>query len=122
MKNDLPQVGQITSIYVINCGTVLFRAFHYKTSWIPHFRGYALHEEPHVSEWLLHLSELVLCTPYIFVDHKPFLPLSYSLFYLMYIDLVIYITVAMAVISVLMGHAYHPGLLIVHAYKKCIVF
>ena len=63
MKNDLPQVGQITSIYVINCGTVLFRAFLYKTSWIPHFRGYALHEEPHVSERLLHLSELVLCTP-----------------------------------------------------------
>lgn len=101
MKNDLPQVGQITSIYVINCGTVLFRAFLYKTSWIPHFRGYALHEEPHVSERLLHLSELVLCTP-IHIRRPQALPSSkLSLFYLiMYIDLVIYITVAMAVITV----------------------
>ena len=62
MKNDLPQVGQITSIYVINGGTVMFRATPF-TSWLPHFRGYTLHEEPHVHEKLLYISHLVSNTP-----------------------------------------------------------
>ena len=63
MKNDLPQVGQITSVYVINGGTVLFRATPFISSWLPHFRGYTLHEEPHTQDKLLYISQLVLHTP-----------------------------------------------------------
>ena len=63
MKNDLPQAGQITSVYVINGGTVLFRATPFTSSWLPHFRGYTIHEEPHVHEKLLYMSQLVLHTP-----------------------------------------------------------
>lgn len=63
MKNDLPQVGQITSVYVINGGTVLFRATPFTSSWLPHFRGYTIHEEPHVHEKLWYMSQLVLHTP-----------------------------------------------------------
>ena len=34
MKNDLPQVKQITNVYVINGGTVLFRAIPF--AWTAH--------------------------------------------------------------------------------------
>ena len=81
MKNDLPQVGQITSVYVINGGTVLFRATPFTSSWLPHFRGYTLHEQPHVHEKLLYMSQFYILL-YIFVDHKPFLLVNYSLLYL----------------------------------------
>lgn len=63
MKNDLPQVGQITNLYVINSGTVLFRVIPFSCSWCPHFRGYALHEEPNGHDQLLYMSELVVHTP-----------------------------------------------------------
>ena len=89
MMNDLPQVGQITRIYVINGGTVLFRALLYKTSWIPHFRGYALHEDTHVPERLLCLSELLLYTA-IHIRRPQALPSS-KFYVIMYIDLNCYV-------------------------------
>ena len=63
MKNDLPQIGQITSIYVIDGGTVLFRAIPFSSSWLSHFRGYALCEEAHDHHCLVYMSKLVLHTP-----------------------------------------------------------
>ena len=63
MEEDQPQVGQISTIYVINGTTIIFRAILYSSSFLPHFRGYILHEHPHAHEKLMYLSDLILHTP-----------------------------------------------------------
>ncbi len=43
MTDDLPKVGQITSIYVINHNTVIFAVKCFSSVYVEHFRAYTLH-------------------------------------------------------------------------------
>lgn len=42
MTDDLPRVGQVTSIYVINHTTVLFAVKCFSSMYVEHFRAYTL--------------------------------------------------------------------------------
>lgn len=63
MVDDQPQVGQISTTYILNSNIVLFRAIPFSSSVMPHFRGYALHDCPCDCEQLLYMSKLLLLTP-----------------------------------------------------------
>ena len=64
VEHDLPQIGQITTIYVLDGATVLFRIVPFSSSYLPHFRGYSLHELPLPNnKELFYMSDLVINTP-----------------------------------------------------------
>ena len=42
--DDLPLVGKILAIYIVNDGTIVFKAHTYGTSYNKHFRSYVLHQ------------------------------------------------------------------------------
>lgn len=42
MKDDLPQIGQIVNIYIVEGNIVLFECECFTTTYNPHFRTYAL--------------------------------------------------------------------------------
>ena len=43
MSADLPKVGQVTSVFVVNETTVVFEVDCYSSVYIEHFRAYKLH-------------------------------------------------------------------------------
>lgn len=42
LQNDLPQIGLISDIYVLDKKNLVFKAFNYVTVYHPHFHAYSL--------------------------------------------------------------------------------
>ena len=61
LENDLPQIVQITAVYVINGGSVVFKGDCYTTTYNPHLRAYSLY--PLNKELFLPYDELSLTLP-----------------------------------------------------------
>ena len=62
MKDDLPEVAQITNVYIINGNTAFLRARLYSCLFVPHYHGYTLYAPNSVCEQLFYMSKL-LCPP-----------------------------------------------------------
>ena len=54
VQHDLPTVGIIRQIFIINGDTVIFTVDHYTTSFEPHYQAYILDETPFSSANILH--------------------------------------------------------------------
>ena len=63
VENDLPVVGKVKDIYIIDGCKVLFSIKPYLTHYQPHFRVYLLSERTDVQEKFLYLSNLFIDTP-----------------------------------------------------------
>ena len=65
VEHDLPIVGKIQDIYIIDGSKVLFNVKPYLTHYHPHFRSYLLHErtESDVQNIFLYVSNLFIDTP-----------------------------------------------------------
>ena len=63
MKHDLPQIGKISAIYIVNSNTVVFRVRPFSSYSLSHFRGYVLETLPLEHEQLVYLSNLVVHNP-----------------------------------------------------------
>lgn len=61
LENDLPQIVQITALYVINGGSVVIKGDCYTTTYDPHLRAYSLYSLN--KELFLAYDELSLTTP-----------------------------------------------------------
>ena len=61
VRHDLPVVGRIEDIYIINGSKILFELNLYTTHYEPHFRAYVLHKTS--QRKLLYLSNLFMDTP-----------------------------------------------------------
>jgi len=61
VEHDLPVVGSIEDIYVLNEDKVLFDLRLYTTHYESHFRAYVLHNT--AQRKLLYLSDLFIDTP-----------------------------------------------------------
>ena len=59
--DDLPQIGCVQDIYVIDNNKVLFSVKKFSTTCEPHFRAYMLHEEDVIA--FLYLTDLFVRTP-----------------------------------------------------------
>ena len=62
MKHDLPIVGTVLDIYVVNGDEVVFRIDQFSTSFEPHYRAYILDDHASCSNTVLH-SKLFIQTP-----------------------------------------------------------
>ena len=65
VQHDLPTVGIIRRIFIINGDTVIFTVDHYTTSFEPHYRAYFLDETPFSSANILH-SDYLYNSQFIF--------------------------------------------------------
>ena len=54
MKDDLPEVAQITNVYIIKGNTAVLRAHLYSCLFVPHYHGYTLHAPSSVCEKLFY--------------------------------------------------------------------
>jgi len=61
VEHDLPIVGQIQELYLVDGTRVAFHLKVYKTSYEPHFRAYLLQKQ--FTEKVLQLSNLFVETP-----------------------------------------------------------
>jgi len=61
VKHDLPVVGKIEDIYIINGSKVLFYLKLYTTHYEPHFRAYMLHKSS--QRKFLYLCNIFIDTP-----------------------------------------------------------
>ena len=59
--DDLPQIGCVQDIYVIDNDKVLFSVKKFSTTCEPHFRAYVLHEEDATA--FLYLTDLFVRAP-----------------------------------------------------------
>lgn len=59
--DDLPQIGCIQDVYVIDNDKVLFSVKKFSTTYEPHFRAYVLHEEDVTA--FLYLTDVFVRTP-----------------------------------------------------------
>lgn len=62
VNNDVPLVGLIQDIYVVNGSKVAFHVEQFSTSYEPHFRAYILNESVDAHKFF-YLSMLFLITP-----------------------------------------------------------
>ncbi len=61
MSHDLPEVGSVSAIYIVNGGTIVLKANCYSSVYVEHFRAYtltALH-----SDALFFVNKLILPHP-----------------------------------------------------------
>ena len=65
-EDDIPQVGQISHIYVVNGKTVVFKAQRFNSFYHSHFRCYCLRQ---VDEEPFSMTNSSLKNPYTFVNH-----------------------------------------------------
>ena len=63
VEHDLPLVGKIEDIHIVDGNKVLFHLKPYVTSYEPHFRAYILHENTAIHEKVLYLLSLFLEIP-----------------------------------------------------------
>lgn len=63
VEHDLPIVGKVQDIYIIDGNKVLFKVKPYLTYYHPQFRAYLLSERTDVKEKFLYLSNLYIDTP-----------------------------------------------------------
>ena len=63
VEHDLPVVGRIKDIHVINGNKILFHVKSICTNFEPHFRTYLLQNDTDVLEKVVYLSDLFLQTP-----------------------------------------------------------
>jgi len=63
MECDLPQVGHVSNIYVVNKDRVVFTVDPYSSSFLPHFHVYVLHRTSVSSQQFVHMSDLVVKSP-----------------------------------------------------------
>lgn len=61
-EDDLPLLGRVDDIYVLNSTTVVLRVAKFCTTYKPHYRAYMLHELDDDST-IVHLTDLFLNTP-----------------------------------------------------------
>lgn len=61
VKDDLPVVGVIQDIYVVNGNKVILQVEEYSTSFNPHYRAYVLDNDPLSSKTVCH-SDLFIQT------------------------------------------------------------
>lgn len=62
MKHDLPIIGIVQDIYVVNGDEVAFQIDQFSTSFEPHYRAYVLDDHASCSDTILH-SNLFIETP-----------------------------------------------------------
>ena len=60
VENDLPAVGKVQDIYIVDGCKVLFSIKPYVTQYQPHFRAYLVYEKTDVQENFLYLSNLFI--------------------------------------------------------------
>ena len=60
MKDDLPEVAQITNVYIINGNTAVLRARLYSCLFVSHYHGYTLHAPSSVCEKLFYMSKFIV--------------------------------------------------------------
>ena len=63
VEHDLPVVGRIKDIHVINGNKILFHVKSFYTNFEPHFRAYLLQDDTDVLEKVVYLSDLFLQNP-----------------------------------------------------------
>ena len=63
MKQDLPHIGKISTIYILNNDTIVFRVLPFYTQPLPHFQGYILHSPPEQNQQLVYISQLAVHIP-----------------------------------------------------------
>ena len=63
MKHDLPLIGEISTIYIINANNVVFRVIPFSSIYLQHFRVYVLHHIPNEKEQIIYLSSLAVQVP-----------------------------------------------------------
>ena len=63
VEHDLPIVGKIEDIYIIDGCRVLFNVKSYLTYYQPQFRAYLLYERTDIQRIFLYLSNLFIDTP-----------------------------------------------------------
>ena len=63
VEHDLPIIGKVQEIYIIDGCKVLFNVNLYWTHYQPHFRAYMLSRRADVQEKFLSLSNLFIETP-----------------------------------------------------------
>ena len=59
--DDLPQIGCVQDVYVIDNNQILFSVKKFSTTCEPHFRAYLLHEEDVTA--FLYLTDVFVRTP-----------------------------------------------------------
>ena len=84
VKHDLPIVGVICQINIINGDTVIFSVDHYDTSFEPHYRAYILDETSFCSANIFHSNLFIQNSVHIRTSHVyelsgPFVILPFSL-------------------------------------------
>ena len=60
VENDLPAVGKVQDIHIVDGCKVLFSIKPYVTQYQPHFRAYLISERNDVQENFLYLSNLFI--------------------------------------------------------------
>ena len=61
IHEDLPQIGQISDIYLLDEKKLVFKAVNYTTTYHPHFHAYTLTHSPSVSYFCY--DKLILLKP-----------------------------------------------------------
>ena len=62
VEDDLPQVGHVQDIYLVNESQVAFHVKRFSTAFESHYRAYVLFEEKEMTE-LVYLNNLFVPTP-----------------------------------------------------------
>ena len=62
VENDLPQVGYVQDIYIVNCNQIAIHVKIFSSTYEVHYQAYLLHEEEGMTK-LVYLNKLFLQTP-----------------------------------------------------------